>query len=165
LQVREATPGVDDDAVTALMVEYLTWALRRLRQEYGVDDPPTEPALVRDSLAAYRRPNALILLAEATGSPVGVGALRRHAAGVAEVKRMYVTPSARLGHIGSAILDRLIGEARGMNAQILRLDTCRFMTDAQRLYRSRGFVERGPYPETEIPPRLQQHWLFFERRL
>jgi GNAT superfamily N-acetyltransferase len=163
--LREATPGADDDAVAALMVEYLTWAVRRLREEYGVDDPPTEPALVRGSLAAYRRPDALILLAEADGRAVGVGALRRHDARVAEVKRMYVTPDARLRHVGSAILDRLIEEAGMMGARILRLDTCRFMTDAQRLYRSRGFVERTPYPETEIPPRIQQHWLFFESRL
>jgi hypothetical protein len=37
------------------------------------------------------------------------------------------------------------------------------MTDAQRLYRSRGFVERTPYEGTEIPTRLQHLWIFFER--
>lgn len=50
-----------------------------------------------------------------------------------------------------------------MQAVVVRLDTCRFVTDAQRLYRSRGFEERGPYEGTEIPSRLQEHWLFFER--
>jgi hypothetical protein len=39
------------------------------------------------------------------------------------------------------------------------------MTDAQRLYRSRGFIERPPYEGTEIPERIQQHWIFFEREL
>ncbi len=39
------------------------------------------------------------------------------------------------------------------------------MSDAQRLYRSRGFVERTPYEGTEIPEHLQRHWMFFERRL
>jgi hypothetical protein len=34
---------------------------------------------------------------------------------------------------------------------------------AQRLYSSRGFVERSPYEGTEIPPRLQHLWIFFER--
>jgi hypothetical protein len=52
-----------------------------------------------------------------------------------------------------------------MGAATLRLDTCRFMSDAQRLYRSRGFAERTPYEGTEIPPRLQHHWVFFERSL
>lgn len=163
--LREAIPGADDDAVTALMVRYLTWALRRLRAEYGVDDPPTEPSRVRESLSSYRRPDGLTVVAEEGGRAVGVGALRRHEPDLAEVKRMYVIPQARREHVGSAILDRLIEEARAMNARVLRLDTCRFMTDAQRLYRSRGFIERDPYPETEIQPRIQRHWLFFEREL
>ncbi len=161
--LREALPGEDDEAVTALMVDYLTEAHVRLRDEYGVNDPPTDPALVRNSLAAYRRPDAVILVAERARRSVGVGALRLQSAGVAEVKRMYVVPDARSLHIGSAILDRLIEEARAMDVRVLRLETCRFMTDAQRLCRSRGFVERPPYAGTEIPPRLQQYWLFYER--
>ena len=34
--VREAQPGVDDEAVAALIVEYLTWAMDRLASDYGV---------------------------------------------------------------------------------------------------------------------------------
>ena len=83
----------------------------------------------------------------------------------AEIKRMYVSPDRRDSHLGSAILDRLLDEARARNSRIVRLDTCRFMTAAQRLYRSRGFVERPPYEGTEIPERLRQHWMFFEREL
>lgn len=164
--VRRATPGTDDDAVSALMVDYLSWALDRLREEYGIDDPPTEPRLVRESLPLFQQPDGLTVLAEENdGRVVGVGALRRHGGAVTEVKRMYVAPEARGRHLGSAILDRLIAEAGETGARLLRLDTCRFMTDAQRLYRSRGFSERDPYPETEIPPRIQRHWLFFEREL
>jgi GNAT superfamily N-acetyltransferase len=162
--LREASPDTDGDAVAALMVEYLTWAHGRLREEYGVDDPPADPALVRSTVQDYRRPEAMILLAQRAGNAIGVGALRRHGDEIAEVKRMYVVPVARSLHIGSALLDRLIEEARAMNARVLRLDTCRFMTDAQRLYESRGFVERPPYEGTEIPPRLQQYWKFYERQ-
>lgn len=163
--IREATPGADDDAVTELMVEYLAWALRRLREEYGVEDPPTEPRLVRAGLPAFRPPEGLTLLAEVGGRAVGVGALRFHNSDVAEVKRMYVVPEARGEHLASAILDRLLGEARATGARVLRLDTCRFMSEAQRLYRSRGFLERDPYPESEIPPRIRRHWRFFEKDL
>jgi len=42
--IREADPGFDDDAVAALMVDYLTWAIERLASEYGVDEPPTSVA-------------------------------------------------------------------------------------------------------------------------
>jgi hypothetical protein len=50
-----------------------------------------------------------------------------------------------------------------MGATTVLMDTCRFTSDAQRLYRSRGFVERSPYEGTEIPPRLQHLSIFFER--
>ena len=50
--IREAEPGLDDDVVAALMVDYLTWAIERLATEYGVDEPPTHPTLVRDGLAS-----------------------------------------------------------------------------------------------------------------
>jgi hypothetical protein len=53
--------------------------------------------------------------------------------------------------------------AKQRGATVVRLDTVRLMAEAQRTYRSRGFVERPPYEGTEIPPHLQQHWLFFER--
>ena len=163
--LREAIPGADDAAVTQLIVEYLTWAHPKLHDEYGIDDPPTSPDQIAASLDTYRRPNGVMLIAEHAGQAVGVGALRRNNQMVAEVKRMFVRPEARSLHLGSLILDRLIGEARAMGAQILRLDTVRFMTDAQRLYRPRGFGERSPYEGTEIAEPTRKYWLFFERAL
>jgi GNAT superfamily N-acetyltransferase len=131
--------------------------------EYGVDEPPTDPSEQRSKLAEYRRPAGVLLVVECGGEVAGVGALRWLSNAVAEDKRMYVPDQWRGAHLGSAILDRLIGEAAAAGAKAVRLDTVRFMTDAQRLYRSRGFVECPPYEETEVPRRLRQHWLFFER--
>jgi GNAT superfamily N-acetyltransferase len=76
---------------------------------------------------------------------------------------MYVAPAWRNRQVGSAILDQLLDIAVQMGASTVLLDTCRFMTDAQRLYRSRGFVERSPYEGTAIPLRLQHLWISFER--
>jgi hypothetical protein len=84
-QIREAEPGVDDDAVAALMVDYLNWAIERLAADYGVAEPPTHPSLVRDGLASYRPPVGKLMLAESDGQPVGVGAIRMLAPEVAEV--------------------------------------------------------------------------------
>jgi N-acetylglutamate synthase-like GNAT family acetyltransferase len=165
LELREAEAGADDGIVMRLLAEYLSWAGRRLLDEYGIDDMLTDLSRVPESLGGFRRPGGVLLLAELRGRPIGVGALRRLSADIAEVKRMYVVPACRGGHVGSAILDRLIAEARAMGVGTIRLDTCRFMSDAQRLYRSRGFLERSPYEGTEIPPRLQRHWIFFEREL
>jgi len=162
-QIRQAAAGTDDDTATALMVEYLTWAHDLLLVEYGIDEPPADPSQERSKLIQYRPPDGLLLLAECADEPAGVGALRWLDDGVAEVKRMYVRPRWRGAHLGSAILDRLLAEATAQKATMVRLDTVRFMSDAQRLYRSRGFIERTPYEGTEIPAHLQQYWLFFER--
>ena len=84
--IREAQPGLDDDAVATLMVDYLRWAIERLAHDYGVDEPPTHPSLVRDGLENYRPPVGRLILAECAGQPVGVGAIRVLRAGIVEVK-------------------------------------------------------------------------------
>jgi hypothetical protein len=48
--VRDAEPGTDDDAVVQLMTDYMTWAHERLADEFGVDEPPADPAEIRDHL-------------------------------------------------------------------------------------------------------------------
>ena len=163
--IREATAHADDHVVTRLFEEYLSWAIQKLADEYGIQEPPTSLDQIAATLEQFRRPNGLLVIADDSVQAVGVGALRRHSPAIAEVKRMFVRPEARSRHVGSAILDRLIGEARAMGAQVVRLDTVRFMDDAQRLYRSRGFAERTPYEGTEIPPGIRHNWLFFERTL
>ena len=164
--LEQARLETDAPAVSALMVEYLTWAIGRLQEEYGLTESPTDPRNIRDSLPTFTPPNGSLIVARWDQELVGVAALRTLRPGVVEVKRMYVAPQWQGRRLGSAILDRLLHEARNsLHANTIRLDTCRFMTDAQRLYLSRGFVERSPYEGTEIPPHLQQYWRFFEKTM
>ncbi|HVQ89307.1 MAG TPA: GNAT family N-acetyltransferase [Actinomycetes bacterium] len=163
--IRIAAPGLDDEAVVTLVSNYMLWANDYLAREFDIHEPPADPAEIGEHLGDYREPNGQLLLAEFDGVPAGVGALRMLEADVAEVKRMYVGPQWRDRHVGSAILDHLLDEARARGARTIRLDTCQFMTAAQGLYRSRGFIERPPYQGTEIPERLQQYWIFFELKL
>jgi GNAT superfamily N-acetyltransferase len=165
-QLRPARLAADADAVVALMGDYLAWANGRLREEYGLDESPTDPASRRDSLPTYLPPTGSLIVVEHGSDLIGMGALRTIAPEVVEVKRMYVDPRWQGHHLGSALLDRLLQEAgETLGAKTVRLDTCGFMSSAQRLYRSRGFVERAPYEGTEIPVHLQQYWRFFERDL
>lgn len=164
--IRPADFPRDTDAVATLMGDYLTWAVGRLHEEYGLEDSPTDLSTIRESLPAYVPPKGLLLLAERDGDPVGVAALRTIAPEIVEIKRMYVDPRGRGLGIGSALVDRLLTEARDtFAAKTVRLDSCRFMTDAQRLYTSRGFVEREPYEETEIQAHMRQYWRFYEHGL
>ena len=47
----------------------------------------------------------------------------------------------------------------------LFLDSARFMHAAHALYRSSGFQEIAPYPESEIPEEFRPNWIFMEKLL
>src|ERR1039458_10589369 len=83
-ELREAEAGVDDATIAGVMVEYLEWAHGRLLELYGVDDPPTDPRLVCQSLDEFRRPHGVLLLAENAVGAAAIGALRRLSDDVAE---------------------------------------------------------------------------------
>jgi GNAT superfamily N-acetyltransferase len=147
------------------MFEYLQWALAMMKRENVVFPGSFDLESVKAGLGRYRPPDGRLLIAELGEVPIGVGALRLLSENIVEVKRMYVRPDRRGLHVGSRILDALIGEARMMKARTIRLDSAWFMTQAQSLYRSRGFEERDPYEGTEIPANLLSRWKFFEKKL
>lgn len=163
VEIREALSESEEAEAAELMAAYLSWGSKQLHERYGVDEAPADPSQVRRSLDDYRAPSGSLLVAYSAGRAVGVGAIRNLQAGAAEIKRMYVIPESRSLGIGSLLLDCLLDSAAEAGATVVRLDTAGFMSAAQRLYRSRGFVERSPYEGTEIPEHLHAHWLFFER--
>lgn len=69
---------------------------------------------------------------------------------VAEIKRMYVAPSARGLGVGTTILTRLIDDAREFDYGTIRLESAAFMHDAHALYRRFGFVEIEPFAGREF---------------
>ena len=146
--VLRSVPAADDlGPVLLLSGEYTEWARGRTLAEYGIDlEFETEQGLFRD-LHSMRGSRARLYIAEIAGEPVGMGGLRPLAADEAEIKRMYVRPSARGQGVGRAILQRLIDDARALRYKTIRLDSAPFMHEAHALYRSFGFTPSGP-PET-----------------
>ncbi len=85
------------------------------------------------------------------GRAVACGALRRHAAGIGEVKRMYTIPSQQGQGIGGSILDRIEALARDEGLTRLVLETGHVHEAAYRVYERGGFTRCGPvldYPDT-----------------
>jgi putative acetyltransferase len=85
---------------------------------------------------------------------VGCGALRVHAGGIGEVKRMYTLPEVRGQRVGRALLEAIVGLARerGLRTLMLETGTGEGMAEAQRLYTRAGFTPRGAfldYPESQ----------------
>jgi len=73
------------------------------------------------------------------GEAVGCGALRPHADGVAEIKRMYVRPHARGRGVSRVVLAALEDEARARGFAVIRLETGTMQPEAMGLYASAGF--------------------------
>jgi GNAT superfamily N-acetyltransferase len=165
-EIREADPPRDLDAVGRLWLEYLTWGNDGLESRYGFRLPVRE-AVEHDlaTIANFQPPDGRLLLAFEGDVAVGTACMRRIGPDTVEIKRMYVQPSHRRAGMGRALLDQLIAAARTAGYERIRLDSPDFMTAAHGLYRSRGFVEIGPYSETEIPDEYKPHWVFMERAL
>ena len=93
----------------------------------------------------YRPPSGCFLVARLFGAPIGCAPLRAAGRGIAEAKRMWVSPSARGLGIGQRLLGELEQAARARRAGRLRLETNESLVEAQALYRASGFIEVPAY--------------------
>ena len=86
-------------------------------------------------------PAGALLIARLRQQPVGCGALKFHADAPAELKRMWVAPSARGLGVGRRLLHELEQQAKAMGARVIRLETNRALSEAIALYRRNGYHE------------------------
>ena len=84
-------------------------------------------------------------VARLDGRAVGCGALVLADAGQAEIKRMFVDPSARGHGVGRAILTAIEDAARNAGVALVQLETGTSNHDALGLYRRFGYREREPF--------------------
>jgi DNA-binding MarR family transcriptional regulator len=104
-------------------------------------------------------PAGLLLIARLRQQPVGCGALKLHADGTAELKRMWVAPAARGLGLGSRLLGELEHHARLAGATVIHLETNRALTEAITLYQRHGYREVDAFNDEPYA----DHW--FEKRL
>ena len=104
----------------------------------------------------YTRPDGRLFLCLVDLKPAGRIALKPLvAAGICEMKRLYVRPEFRRHKLGLKLATSLIEEARAIGYRSMRLDTIAgTMAPAIALYRSLGFKEIPPYYENPIPNAL-----------
>lgn len=104
-------------------------------------------------------PTGLFLLATLHDEPVGCGALKFHQGAPAEIKRMWVAPSARGLGLGRRLLAELEERAAAKHVTVVRLETNRNLTEAISMYRSAGYREVDPFNDEPYA----HHW--FEKEL
>jgi putative acetyltransferase len=95
----------------------------------------------------YAMPEGRLFLAYDDDELAGCIALRPlDENGVCEMKRLFVRDAFRGQQIGVALIERLIGDARGIGYASMRLDTFPpKMGKAVKLYESHGFRPIPPY--------------------
>lgn len=125
------------------------------RVEGGFDPGETSPADASDLAGAA----GLLLVARLGGELVGCGALKLEGRDVADIKRMWVAPSARGLGLGRRLLAELEGQAADRGVTTVRLETNRALTEAIALYRSAGFAEVEAFNDEPYA----HHW--FAKRL
>ena len=98
-------------------------------------------------------PSTTVFVARDGAAAVACGALKRHADGIGEVKRMYTRPSHRGRKIGMAIVARIEALARSEGYKRLVLETGDRHPAAWAVYERAGFTRCGPvldYPDSQF---------------
>lgn len=142
--IRAARSAADVAETRALFLEYAAG----LGVDLSFQDFESELAGLPGD---YTAPDGLLLLARVGGAAAGCVAVHRCAQGVAEMKRLFVSPGCRGRHLGARLARLACEFARERGYAKLRLDTLPQMQDAQRLYASLGFREIAAYRPNPVP--------------
>jgi ribosomal protein S18 acetylase RimI-like enzyme len=105
-------------------------------------DPERGISATADELV---EPAGLLLLARLRGEPIGCGALKFHGDAPAELKRMWVSSTARGLGVGRRMLRELEANAAAHGVSTVHLETNRNLAEAIALYRSAGYTEVADY--------------------
>jgi putative acetyltransferase len=91
----------------------------------------------------FEPPDGSFLVRWVDGEPVACGGIARYDEATAEIRRMYVVPTARGRGLSRQLLAALEDEARALGYSFVRLETGNLQAAAIGLYVSAGF---GPIP-------------------
>ncbi len=136
-----------DDAVRLEVVDPAAADAQRCLRHYFAEldqrfDAGYDPgAALPLELDEMRPPRGRFLLAQCRDEAVGCGVLKLHGTEPAEIKRMWVSPSARGLGLGRRLLTELEQLAAAEGAPATQLETNRNLPEAIALYRSSGYVE------------------------
>jgi GNAT superfamily N-acetyltransferase len=170
LTVTTATATDVPAVVDPLFREYGEWVAGRLEQDVGITFTEADLARHHDAfrgeLPRLLGSRGRVLVGRVGDDPVGVGTLKPVDGTTAEIKRMYVRPAAQGVGVGRAILARLLQDATAEGYATVRLETLRFMTTAQAMYRAFDFVEVARFDGSEVADTvLEPHTIFMALEL
>lgn len=148
----EEVPPTDPRATSCLEVYYGELA-QRLKTGFDVTlsaDPEAQDMMP---------PRGAFLVAISDGMPIGCVGLKGTDKGYAEIKRLWVAPSARAMGLAGRLMDTVEDRARSLGITLLRLDTNSALPEAIAFYRKRGWTEIDRFNDDPYPDH------FFEKAL
>jgi GNAT superfamily N-acetyltransferase len=158
--------------LTPLLGQYYDLIVQRMHQMgFEIDPAAPQSALAEFWARAedYLPPQGCLVVArDAAGRLVGCGMLKRLDAQTGELKRVFVTESARGSGTGRRLIEARIAAARRMGLVRLVADTLTPNVEMRRLYPRLGFVEvPGPIETTTYrdQPMLRPHLHYFVMEL
>lgn len=128
----------DHPDAAALLGAYLAEIARRL----GGFDPARSVSADPEEMTP---PRGVFLVLYEGERAVACGGVKTLSDGVAEIKRMFVSPDARGRGHGRRILAALEAEARALGHRRIVLDTAAPLAEAEALYVSAGYRRVAPY--------------------
>jgi DNA-binding MarR family transcriptional regulator/GNAT superfamily N-acetyltransferase len=131
------------------LAEYVAELNRR--SDRGFDPSVGATALPHE----VRPPAGAFFVAYLHGEPIGCGAVKHHAEAPAELKRMWIAPTARGLGLGRRLLETLETCARDGGAHVLHIETSAVLHEALELYRATGWSEVAPFNDEPFA----DHWL------
>ena len=166
MQIIQAVTTEHKNSVKELFREYLTCVNLMASEHLNIEFNSNK--VLEQNLAKINQfmpPDGQLLIAKYERGIMGCAGLQKIGNEIAEVKRVYVRSPYRKQGIGRLLLKAIIEDACQIGYAKIRLDSAPFMQEAQALYRSLGFREIEPYPESEIPENYRKNWIFMEKIL
>lgn len=120
----------------------ITEYTNRLGRDLSFQNLDTELADVADK---YLPPHGNLLVAKDGEQVVGMVAYHQLSPTRSEMKRLYVSPTARHLHAGDALVSAIIVQAKQDGYQEMVLDTLPHLQAAVHLYQKHGFRPCEPY--------------------
>ena len=130
------------------MTQYFTELDERFARGFDPGDALEEAGVLMNP------PKGVFLLAMRGDEVVGCGGVQWLDGGTAEIKRMWVSPTARGAGLGKRFLARLEDEARAAGRGRVVLDTNGVLLPAIAMYHSSGYVDIERYNDNPYA----EHW-------